>query len=349
MSVPSSSTDPHYVAITEGRGPSYKNAQGEEVLYAWCGDFVTYCLWACGLADPDVLNRNAVGRFEWGWNIARVQAGGAKYGCVLVGDAALKYLRSITRPEDGGDILVVERAGGGHIGFIGYATSNYDYVTYDGNGMYGRSRVTPRKLKIGGGTEVIHSIILTDGLFERGVVGPPPVVPSDMAPNFILDTDNPAPVPSVPIPPIPTPGGELPVPGQPVPAPYTDPFGALGAVIGAIPSVFGPGGDTSLPDFGGPSQDVLTAAWTSIETIAQASGGDPTAILTAWLGGGAIPGNLPGMPPLPSLPWGTFDRIMAGDYGQEIATEIANAWRPGPLDILYRSDGYYFDDRLPRR
>lgn len=132
---PKSSRRAEYLQITEGRedwGPA-----GAKKHYGWCGDFVTYCIMQQGSLDGELLNRAELnGKWVPGDNITRITRVSKARGWVKPKDA----------PVERGDIVVLARQNGDHIGFA--VSGGYQhYTTIDGNGWGGVVVLTNRDVR----------------------------------------------------------------------------------------------------------------------------------------------------------------------------------------------------------
>lgn len=126
--------------VTEGRAEA-------STAYSWCGDFPTYCLQYAGIADGSLQNRVSInGVWRPGENISMLCAGARQVGMLYAGPAALAFFRSGIRA---GDILVIQRPAGDHVGIFKQRFSDSHFQTWDGNGIGGTTRTTDRSLGLG--------------------------------------------------------------------------------------------------------------------------------------------------------------------------------------------------------
>jgi hypothetical protein len=109
-----------------------------------------------GVTDGALLNREELNH-QWriGRNIADLMSRSTEVGSCAYGVHALHRLAS---DPDGcvGCPVVFERTGGGHVGIIAEVHSTTTIVTFDGNGLYGKTGVNVRRLDA---DQHIHAII----------------------------------------------------------------------------------------------------------------------------------------------------------------------------------------------
>lgn len=150
--------------ITEGRVRFSTATQ----RYSWCGDFVTYVLWACGgICDPSVLNRYICGRSRnpddgIGRNISKLVDRGRATGTLLTGNQAVSFASSF---ECRGSVYLMESPGGGHVGIVLGPAGTGRIATADGNTM---NRATGTNVRSFGGERRILAIIPADAYYAGG-------------------------------------------------------------------------------------------------------------------------------------------------------------------------------------
>lgn len=124
--------DPLQVEITEGR-KDWHDENGNLKSYSWCGDTVTWIYARAGCNEPKALNRiETAGKWLPGDNIDRLVSWAQKHEVAYGGPRAAAYLPM----AKAGDVIVLDRPNGGHVGLFKQLIDGSSFITFDGNTMY---------------------------------------------------------------------------------------------------------------------------------------------------------------------------------------------------------------------